>query len=89
MSKKRVARGKGVGIRQAPVHVPELVASSTVSPRRYLSHKQGGAAVFSSRWSSDTMPPPPSVLQLHVPATRVYTYIRTREEVCMYIYIYV
>lgn len=81
MSKKRVARGKGAGIRQAPVHVPELVASSTVSPRRYLSHKQGGAAmVFSSRWSSDTMPPQPpptlpNVTVVHVPAVYTYMYI--------------
>lgn len=82
VSKKRVARGKGAGIRQAPVHVPELVASSTVSPRRYLSHKQGGAAmVFSSRWSSDTMPPQPpppplpSVTVVHVPAVYTYMYM--------------
>lgn len=81
VSKKRVARGKGAGIRQAPVHVPELVASSTVSPRRYLSHKQGGAAmVFSSRWSSDTMPPQPpptlpNVTVVHVPAVYTYMYI--------------
>lgn len=81
VSKKRVARGKGAGIRQAPVHVPELVASSTVSPRRYLSHKQGGAAmVFSSRWSSDTMPPQPpptlpNVTVVHVPAVYTYMYM--------------
>lgn len=46
--------------------------------QRYLSHKQGGeAAVFSSRWSSDTMP-----LQSHV---RVYTRLYARR---CYIYIY-
>lgn len=32
-----------------------FVASWTVSPWRYLSHKQG--VLFSSRWSSDTMAP--------------------------------
>lgn len=92
MSKKRVARGKGAGIRQAPVHVPELVASSTVSPRRYLSHKQGGAAmVFSSRWSSDTMPPqpPPSSFQCYCYTCPLCMREEKRCCVCiLYIYIY-
>lgn len=41
-----------------------LVASWTVSPWRYLSHKQG--ALFSSRWSSDTIRRPYLALYLYV-----------------------
>lgn len=90
MSKKRVARGKGAGIRQAPVHVPELVASSTVSPRRYLSHKQGGAAmVFSSRWSSDTMPPQPPPPLSNVTVTRARCVCARRRGVVYVYYIYI